>query len=395
MPVWLKNGKEFLWTTERNGAWQVELHSADGALVRAITPADFNLDGFIDLNEGDRSFVVAGGPTPRERHLFRFRLEGKAEPQQLTRGSGNHDAVFGETKKQFLHRFDLLDGRAGWEVVRRSDGSKVSELPSVAEHPSVLPNVELLRTDGARAMDAAIVRPRDFAKGKTYPVILDVYAGPHHKQVLAQADRYLIDQWMADRGYIVVALDGRGTPGRGREWERALRGNLIDVPLADQVAGLQALAKHEPAMDLKRVGVVGWSFGGYFSAMATMRKPEIFRCGVAGAPVVTWENYDTFYTERYLGLPSENAEGYRASSVLTYAKDLRQPLLLIHGLTDDNVYAQHSMQLADALFNAGKNFTFLPLLGTHMVSDPMLRLRRQTRIVEFFDGVLKASKKND
>jgi dipeptidyl-peptidase-4 len=395
MPVWLKNGKEFLWTTERNGAWQVELHSANGALVRAITPADFNLDGFIDLNDSDRSIVVAGGPTPRERHLFRFSLEGKAEPQQLTRASGNHDAVFGETKEQFLHRFDLLDGRAGWEVVRSSEGSKVSELPSVAEHPSVLPNVELLRTAGARAMDAAIVRPRDFAKGKTYPVILDVYAGPHHKQVLAQPDRYMIDQWMADRGYIVVALDGRGTPGRGREWERALRGNLIDVPLADQVAGLQALAKHEPAMDLKRVGVVGWSFGGYFSAMATMRKPEIFRCGVAGAPVVTWENYDTFYTERYLGLPSENAEGYRASSVLTYAKDLRQPLLLIHGLTDDNVYAQHSMQLADALFNAGKNFTFLPLLGTHMVSDPMLRLRRQTRIVEFFDGVLKPSKKND
>jgi len=389
MPVWLKNGKEFLWTTERNGAWQVELHSADGALVRAITPADFNLDGFIGLNEGDRSIVVAGGPTPRERHLFRFSLESKAEPQQLTRESGNHDAVFGETKEQFLHRFDLLDGRAGWEIVRSSDGSKVSELPSVAEHPSLLPNVELLRTDGARAMDAAIVRPRDFTKGKTYPVILDVYAGPHHKQVLAQADRYMIDQWMADRGYIVVALDGRGTPGRGREWERALRGNLIDVPLADQVTGLQALAKHEPAMDLKRVGVVGWSFGGYFSAMATMRKPEIFRCGVAGAPVVTWENYDTFYTERYLGLPSENAEGYRASSVLTYARDLRQPLLLIHGLTDDNVYAQHSMQLADALFNAGKNFTFLPLLGTHMVSEPMLRLRRQTRIVEFFDEVLK------
>ena len=241
-------------------------------------------------------------------------------------------------------------------------------------------------------MDAAIVRPRDFAKDKHYPVILDVYAGPGHKQVVAQPDRYMIDQWMADRGYIVVALDGRGTPGHGREWERAIRGNLIDVALADQIAGLQALAKREPAMDLKRVGVVGWSFGGYFSAMATLRRPDIFRCGVAGAPVVTWENYDTFYTERYLGLPSENAEGYRASSVLTYASDLRQPLFLIHGLTDDNVYAQHSMQLSEALFNAGKTFNFLPLLGTHMVSDPLLRLRRQTRIVEFFDANLKPTR---
>ena len=389
MPVWRKDGREFLWTTERNGAWQVELHSADGALVRTITPADFNLAAFIDLNETDRSIVVAGGPDPRERHLFRFALEAKAEPQRLTRESGRHDGVFGDGKEHFLHRFNLVDGRAGWEVLRTSDGSKLGALPSVAERPSSLPKVELTRTEGPRAMDAAIVRPHDFQKGKHYPVILDVYAGPHSKYVIAQADRYMIDQWMADRGYIVVLIDGRGTPGHGREWERAIRGNLIDVALADQVAGLQALAKHEPAMDLKRVGVVGWSFGGYFSAMAVLRKPDIFRCGVVGAPVVTWENYDTYYTERYLGLPSENAEGYRASSVLTYAADLRQPLLLIHGLTDDNVYAQHSMQLSEALFNAGKSFNFLPLLGTHMVSDPLLRLRRQTRIVEFFDGVLK------
>jgi len=120
-----------------------------------------------------------------------------------------------------------------------------------------------------------------------------------------------------------------------------------------------------------------------------MQKPEIFRCAVAGAPVVTWENYDTFYTERYLGLPAENPAAYHDSSVLTYATNLRQPLLLIHGLTDDNVYAQHSMQLADALFNAGKPFNFLPLLGTHMVSEPLLRLRRQTRIMEFFDAELK------
>ncbi|MEY2557791.1 MAG: dipeptidyl-peptidase 4, partial [Verrucomicrobiota bacterium] len=262
MPVWLKSGREFLWTTERNGAWQVELHSADGALGHAVTPADFNFDQFIDLNETDHAIVVAGGPDARERHLFRFALEDKVEPQRLTQESGRHDAVFGETKEQFLHRFDLLDGRAGWEVLRTSDGGRIGTLPSVAEHPSLLPKVELTRTAGARVMDAAIVRPRDFAKGKHYPVILDVYAGPRHKQVIAQPDRYMIDQWMADRGYIVVAIDGRGTPGHGRDWERAIRGNLIEAPLADQITGLQALAKQEPAMDLKRVGVVGWSFGG-------------------------------------------------------------------------------------------------------------------------------------
>ncbi|MEN3369233.1 MAG: dipeptidyl-peptidase 4 [Verrucomicrobiota bacterium] len=389
MPLWLKDGRHFLWMTERNGTWQVELHSADGPLVRAITPVKFQLDELIDVNDADRSIVVSGGPDPRERHLFRFALEKDEEPRQLTREPGRHDAVFGETKDQFLHRFDLMDGRAGWEVARMSDALKIAALPSVAERPSSLPKVELLRTEGARPMDAAIVRPRDFKKGNRYPVILDVYAGPHSKQVTAWPARYMIDQWMADRGYIVVAIDGRGTPGHGRDWERAIRGNLIKVALEDQIAGLEALAKREPAMDLKRVGAVGWSFGGYFSAMAAMQKPDIFRCAVVGAPVVTWENYDTFYTERYLGLPSENPDGYRDSNVLTYAKDLRRPILLIHGLTDDNVYAQHSMQLADALFNAGKTFNFLPLLGTHMVSEPVLRLRRQTRIMEFFDAELK------
>ena len=393
MPVWLKDSRQFLWTTERNGAWQVELHSADGVLVRAVTPADFQLEELLDLNESDRSIVVGGGPDPRERHLYRFSLEGKGRPQQLTREPGRHLAVFGENKEAFLHRFDLVDGRSGWEVIRSTNAKQIAALPSVAERPSSLPKVELLRTDGPRPMDAAIVRPQAFKKGERYPVILDVYAGPHHKQVLAQLDRYMIDQWMADRGYIVVALDGRGTPGHGREWERAIRGNLIKVALEDQVAGLEALAKREPAMDLKRVGIVGWSFGGYFSAMAAMQKPDIFRCAVVGAPVVTWENYDTFYTERYLGLPSENADGYRASSVLTYAKDLQRPILLIHGLTDDNVYAQHAMQLADALFNAGKTFNFLPLLGTHMVSEPLLRLRRQTRIMDFFDAELKPQTK--
>jgi dipeptidyl-peptidase 4 len=393
MPFWLKDGRQFLWTTERNGAWQVELHSADGALIRAVTPTDFLFDEFIDVNESERMIMVSGGYDSRERHLFRFSLDSNDQPQRLTSDPGRHSAVFGESKDKFLHRFDLMNGAAGWAVWDWAAGHKMTLVPSVGERPSTLPKVELLKTAGERPMDAALVRPRDFKKGNHYPVILDVYAGPGHKQVLAQPDRYMIDQWMADRGYIVVAIDGRGTPGHGREWERAIRGNLIEIALADQIAGLQALAKHEPGIDLKRVGVVGWSFGGYFSAMAVMQKPEVFRCAVAGAPVVTWENYDTHYTERYLGLPSENADGYKKSSVLTYASKLSRPLLLIHGLTDDNVYFQHSVQLSEALFEAGKDFNFLPLLGTHMVSEPLLRLRRQTRIMEFFDAELKPKTK--
>ena len=391
MPVWIKDGSGFFWTTERRGAWQLELRAADGALMREVTPVAFGFDELIDVNDADSSVVVAGGPDPRERHLFRFLPEPDAEPQRLTTAPGRHDAEFGDDKNNFLHRFDLLDGHSGWEIVRGTDGSQICALPSVAERPSSLPNVELTRTTGERPMDAAIVRPKQFDKRAHYPVILDVYAGPTSKQVLARADRYFIDQWMADHGYIVVAIDGRGTPGHGREWERAVRGNLIDVALEDQVAGLQALARTNPEMDLTRVGTVGWSFGGYFSAMATIRRPDIVRCGVAGAPVTDWQNYDTHYTERYLGVLPEAAEAYRVSSVLTYAPALLHPLLLIHGLTDDNVYFQHSVQLAEKLFEAGKRFEFLPLLGTHMVSDPLPRLRRQVRIMDFFDAALKSA----
>jgi dipeptidyl-peptidase-4 len=194
---------------------------------------------------------------------------------------------------------------------------------------------------------------------------------------------------MADRGFIVVALDGRGTPGRGRDWERVIKGNLIDIALEDQVDGLRALGAKYPELDISRVGVIGWSFGGYFAAMATLRRPDVFRCGIAGAPVVDWEDYDTHYTERYMDLPSANPEGYKKANVLTYASALERPLLLIHGLTDDNVYFVHTLKLAGALFAAGRQYELLPLIGTHLVHEPTMRLRLQTRIMDFLQTNLK------
>ena len=171
----------------------------------------------------------------------------------------------------------------------------------------------------------------------------------------------------------------------GRQWERAIKGDLIDVPLADQVAGLQALAAKYPEIDGSRVGIYGWSFGGYFAAMAVMRRPDVFIAGVAGAPVTDWLDYDTHYAERYLGLPQSNPGGYEASSVLRYAKELRRPLLIVHGSADDNVYFLHSVRLADALFPPGAEFDFLPLSGlTHMVPDPVVTRSLYTRIAEYF-----------
>ena len=236
---------------------------------------------------------------------------------------------------------------------------------------------------------AAIIRPRDFERsaGRKYPVIVDVYGGPGHQQVVASMRSYLLDQWMADQGYVVVAIDGRGTPGRDRGWERAIAGRFGSVPLNDQVEGLQLLGAKYPEMNLKRVGVTGWSFGGYMSALAVLRRPDIFKAAVAGAPVVDWMDYDTCYTERYLGVPGAGRwpDAYTEGSLLTYAADLSRPLLLIHGTADDNVYFRHSLRLAQELFRAGKPFDFLPLSSfTHMVPDAVVRARLEERIVRHF-----------
>jgi dipeptidyl-peptidase-4 len=264
------------------------------------------------------------------------------------------------------------------------DGKPLGSLKSVAEEPNLVPKFELTRI-GEKQFNAAIVRPREFSSSKKYPVVVSVYGGPHGIVVSSARDAYLDEQWLADQGFIIVKIDGRGTPGRGREWERATSKNFIDKPLDDQIEALTALGKDHPEMDLSRVGITGWSFGGYFTAMATMRRPDVFKCGVAGAPVADFADYDTHYTERYLGLPDQNTEGYQACSVLTWAKDLSVPLLLIHGTADDNVYFMHSLKICDALTRAGKTFDFMPLAGfTHSVRDPAVIIATHKRTVEFF-----------
>ena len=383
VPHWLPGGREFLWTSESRGSWQVEVRAADGKFLRTVTPPDFIYKGILHI-DGLKAIYVAGSSDPRETQIWRFSGDG-GPGTAITSGFGQHSAKFSDYGSTFVHTYDLFDGTSGTEILTAA-GARVGLLPSVAEPLPATANVELTRTIGEPAFYASVTRPLNFDAAKKYPVILSVYAGPHTTVVNATARAYLTDQWMADQGYIVARLDGRGTPFRGRAWERSIRGNFIDVALADQIAGLRALAAKYSELDLTRVGVTGWSFGGYFSAMATIRRPDVFACGIAGAPVVTWENYDTFYTERYLGLPQTDPAAYKVSSVLTYASELKRPLLLIHGLTDDNVYAQHTLQLCDALFMAGKPYEFMPMLGTHMAgsSDPTVKLRQQQRVMEFF-----------
>lgn len=383
MPRWLPDGRGFLWTTERGGAWQLELRGPDGARVRALSQPSLGYRGLLDVDAGHGELVVRASPrTPREVHIVRLAFDGSGEPTLLSDEPGWHDAVFAREHAVYVHSVDPLRGEPRFTVRRR--GERIGELRSVVERPGIPLRLELLEV-GERRLQAAVVRPRGFDRRRRYPVILYAYAGPGYQVVSARGHRYLLEQWIADHGFVVLSMDGRGTPGRGRAWERAIKGDLIRVPLADQVAGLKALARRLPELDLERVGVFGWSFGGYFATMAVLERPDIFRCAVAGAPVTDWLEYDTHYTERYLGLPDENRPGYRASSALEAAPGLRRPLLVVHGTTDDNVYFNHSIRLADRLFRAGRTFDFLPLSSlTHLVPDPLVTRRLYQRIVGFF-----------
>ncbi len=399
LPEWLPDGSGFLWMTERNGAPQLELRGREGTLVRALTEPELGLESFIAL-DGERKVAwVTSAADPLMQSVFRVPLDASAGPvENMTPGAGEHWASVGRSDVWVMSSFtsqprampccSVPPPNVAYRAMRGRE--QLFRLSSVAEAPPFEPNLELA-TVGERDYRASIIRPRNFEAGRSYPVLLWVYGGPGHRQVGYSSRRYLLPQWFADHGFIVVSADGRGTPGRGREWERAIQGNFIDVPLADQVDALQALGARFPEMDLDRVGVYGWSFGGYFSAMAVMQRPDVFRAGIAGAPVADWSDYDTHYTERYLGLPSENPTGYASSSVLTHAPELTRPLLIAHGTSDDNVYFTHAIKMSDALLRAGRDHELLPLSGfTHMVAEPAMMRSLYGRFASFFERNLAA-----
>ena len=389
MPHWLADGRSFLWLTERGGATQLELRARDGSLMRALTGPEPGLRADVDVDEKAGVAWVRGGEDPTQVQLYRVPLDPRrGKRAQVTSDAGVHGAVFSEDGRAWVETVSPLAGPPRWPV-HGADGGTKGELRSLAEPPRITPRPEFVTIGDSLRFHAVILRPRDFARDRRYPVIVSVYGGPHSQMVQATAQNYLLQQWLADQGFVVVSIDGRGTPGRGRDWERAIRWNLIDVPLRDQAAALEALGRRFPEMDLGRVGITGWSFGGYFTVLALERMPSVFHSGVAGAPVTDWQDYDTHYTERYMGLPDRNPAGYEASSALTWAGDLVRPLLILHGTADDNVYFLNSLKLCDALFRASRSFELVPLRGyTHMVADSLGVTQVNQRTVRHFRKTL-------
>jgi dipeptidyl-peptidase 4 len=329
-----------------------------------VTPASLHVRAVHHVGDDD-ALVTASTDDPTTVGVWRVALDGSgAEP--LT-GPGVHDVTAAGDVRVLTSA--TLDGPPT-ATVQHPAGTAV--IDSYAEEPVVRPAPALLRL-GDRALCSALLLPtgRDPDAGPL-PVLLDPYGGPHAQRVLRARDAFTTPQWFADQGFAVLVTDGRGSPGRGTDWERTLAGDLGSAPLEDQVDALHAAAEAHPGvLDLDRVTIRGWSFGGYLAALAVLRRPEVFRAAIAGAPVTDWRLYDTHYTERYLGQPDAGA--YERSSLLDEAAALQRPLLLIHGLADDNVVAAHTLRLSAALLAAGRPHEVLPLSGvTHMTPQEVV-----------------------
>ncbi|MEV0399893.1 prolyl oligopeptidase family serine peptidase [Actinoallomurus sp. NPDC050550] len=369
-PVWLDivpgvpartGGGDLVWAAEDG-------HDARGLIVggERVTPDDLHVRSVLDVDGDTVLFTASEEPT--EIHVWAYAPGGLS---RVSDGAG----VFGARRRggTTVVTGSRLD-RFGVETTVLRDGRPVGRIASHAEQPSLDVGVTLIRA-GERELRTAVLLPTGYTGDDPLPVLMDPYGGPHAQRVMAARRAFAEPQWLADQGFAVVVADGRGTPGRGGAWERAVHRNLADPVLDDQIAALRAAAERFP-LDLSRVGIRGWSFGGYLAALAVLRRPDVFHAAIAGAPVTDWTLYDTHYTERYLGHPGEDPEPYEKCGLTRAASegaDVTRPLLLIHGLADDNVVAAHTLRLSSALLAAGRPHSVLPLSGvTHMTPQEVV-----------------------
>ncbi len=347
-----------------------------------LTPPGLQVEAILDAG-GDDVLIVASD-VPTSTSAYRVTYSG-----EVSRVHGDGMMTARRSGATLVASSTAL-GTTATSVDVWRDGTRLATIPSHAETPIISPRVRLLTT-GDRSLRTAVLFPAGHVPGsRRLPVIMSPYGGPHARRVVESGLSYGTDQWLADQGYCVVVADGRGTPGRGPAWDRAVKGDLATPALEDQVAALAGVAAAFPDdVDTGRVGIRGWSFGGYLAALAVLRRPDVFHAAVAGAPVTEWRLYDTAYTERYLGDPRVEQAAYDASSLLPLAGQLRRPLLIIHGLADDNVVVAHTLQLSSALLAAGRPHAVLPLTGvTHMTPQEVVAENLLRAEVDFFGHYL-------
>lgn len=374
VPVTTASGR-LVWVGDREGTRRLLI---DGT---AVTPPGLQVREVVGA-DGEAVFFRASRE-PTQTHLWSWTSDRGPRQETSARGVWNGRANGGTV----ITYGRTLDSE-GWDVTVRDNSGARACIRSLAERPALTPDVRLL-TVGDRALRVAVVLPSGADTTQALPVLMDPYAGPYLQRVTEERDGYLLPQWLAEQGFAVVIVDGRGTPGRGPSWERTIRGDIASPVLQDQVDGLQGAAAALGCLDLNRVAIRGWSYGGFLAALAVLRRPDVFHAAVAGAPVTDQTLYDTHWRERHLGHPAEEPGNYARSSLIDDAANLARPLMLIHGTADDNVVSAHTFRLSEALLRAGKLHTVLPLPGAaHMVADSEIQRNVLKLEVQFIKDAL-------
>ncbi|MBW2451837.1 MAG: DPP IV N-terminal domain-containing protein, partial [Deltaproteobacteria bacterium] len=381
----------FIWASERTGFIHLYLYNAAGELLRPLTQGQWMVDKLVAVDEErGQVYFTATRDGPTESHLYAVCLEGD-EPRRLTHEPGFHVIVIDHAFQRFLDLHHALDQAPTVTVRSLTDGSSlrtVYDTPDLRVATMALQPPELitLKNDNGITLYGAIYRPPASFGSGPHPCIVSVYGGPHAQMVsnswYLTAD--LQAQFLSRLGFLVFKLDNRAAARRGLDFEGAIKHRMGHLEVKDQVDGVNWLIDQGLA-DLDRVGIIGWSYGGYMAAMGLAQAPETFKVAVAGAPVTRWDGYDTHYTERYMGTPQSNPEGYELSSVIHHVDHITGKLMLIHGLIDENVHFRHTARLINALISARKPYDLLLFPDErHMPRKLEDRIYMYERIRDYF-----------
>lgn len=359
----LESNKGFIRTSEKDGYKHIYHHDNQGKLIRQITTGDWEVTNLVGIDEkGKKVYFMSTEVSPMERNLFVINLDGKGK-KMLTAEKGTYSVNMSKDFKYFIANFS--NASTPLQVtLHDSSGKLLKELEDNAALQATLENFEItekeffkFNTVDGSSLNGYMIKPADFDAAKKYPVLMYVYGGPGSQNVNNSwgGTRDFWHQHLAAEGYIVVCVDNRGTGGRGRDFKHITYANLGKLETEDQIAGAKYLGGLT-FVDKSRIGIWGWSYGGYMSSLALMIGNDVFKTAIAVAPVTTWRYYDTIYTERFLQTPQLNAAGYDDNSPITHVNKLKGNYLLIHGTGDDNVHFQNSVDLVDALIKADKQF---------------------------------------
>lgn len=386
-PRWLKDGS-FLWRSERDGWMHLYHYSADGKLIKRLTEGKWEMRS-LDAVDERAGFAYFRGTEYSHiaEQIYRVRLDGTGLTR-LTKAEGSHKATFNPTATLFIDEWSDINTPTQVRLYN-ADGTEArvideNRVDALKQYKLGAVEFRQVRTRDGFPMEALMIKPPDFDSSKKYPVIEYTYAGPHAPQVKNAWGNttYLWHQMLAQKGYIVWYCDNRTASGKGAESAWPVYKNFGELELRDLEDGLGYLKSHS-YVDASRIGIWGWSFGGYMTAYA-LTHSRSYKLGIAGGTVVDWANYDSIYTERYMLTPQHNADGYKRSSPLSAAANLHGKLLLIHGATDDNVHVSNTIQLAYALQKAGKQFDMmLYAKSRHGVTDPHLVKHMRQMMTDF------------